>query len=94
MVQGWLRRINASFRRSKEGLEWVIDPENHRIDKQYGIVKNFMRLTNKALLGMRRVRINRSSIFVCSFGLLLGYGCSELDDSMALILGSYRPVIK
>ena len=73
MFQRVLRRTNNYFREKEEQHKFTIDPENHVIDKKHGVVKNFMRLTNKALLGFSRVKINKAAFFSGFLGLGLGY---------------------
>ncbi len=89
-----LRNINAHFQRKEQEREFTIDPENHKIDKKNGIVKNFMRLTNKTLIGMARIKLNKGAIFSGVLGMLTGYACYETDDAIIVILKNYRPTIR
>lgn len=59
-----------------------------------GIVKNFMRLTNKTLIGINQIKVNKAAIFSGVFGLLVGHLCSQIDESLTNIIHSYRSKIR
>jgi hypothetical protein len=46
------------------------------IDRKLGTIKNLLRLTNKTLIGFKRVPLNKAAIFSGLFGLALGYVCA------------------
>lgn len=80
LLQNYLRKANAYLAAIEQRNSYTPDPENHKLDRKHGLIKNFMRLTNKTLIGVNRNRINRAAIFSGGMGLLLGYLCSEADD--------------
>jgi len=53
-----------------------------------------MRLTNKTLIGVNQIHINRREWIAGFLGLGLGYIFSQADDFMSDLLRSYKPVIK
>lgn len=94
ITKRFLGRVNHRFRMKEKEKEFVIDPENHKIDKKHGVVKNFMRLTNKTFIGFSRIKVNRTAMFAGLCGLLTGYLCSEIDDNLTLLIENYRPVVR
>lgn len=92
-VHRGLVKANAYFRKKNAEKDYIIDPENHKIVRHNGIVKNFLRLTNKTFIGMSKIKVNKTAIFSCFLGLGLGYLCSELDEKMSIILQTYQPLI-
>ena len=58
MDQGnWIKQLldktNHLFRQQQKAREFQIDPLNHVVDRKYGTVKNFLRLTNKTIIGVQ-----------------------------------------
>ena len=41
-----------------------------------------MRLTNKTLIGMKRINLNKSALFSGLFGILCGYVTAECDSGL------------
>jgi hypothetical protein len=82
------------MRKRDQCQEYQIDPENHVIDRKNGLIKNFMRLTNKTLIGLQRIQVNKSTAFYCALGLGLGYLTSELEDHFVDFSHNYRKVVK
>lgn len=86
--------MNSHFRLKQTSNNYTVNPENHRLDAKLGIAKNFMRLTNKALIGMNKIHFNRLAFFSGFFGLLCGYLCAEADNNIQILLSNYQQAIK
>ena len=89
-----LQKTNHRFREQQKGQEFKVDPLNHVVDRKYGTVKNFMRLTNKTMIGFQNTRVNKMAIFMSLLGLSLGHLCAEIDDAITFFKRNYRKVVK
>lgn len=80
-VKGILIQINRYFEERERRQHFEINPENYVINRQNGIIKNMLRLTNKTMIGFQRVQINKKAVFVSLLGVGLGFLSANIEDS-------------
>lgn len=93
-VKRWLGGVNARLRERAERERFVGGEDSLKLDRHHGIAKNFLRLTNKTLIGLNRLHINRWEWAAGLMGMAVGWACAVTDDFVVEVRSEHEGVIK